>query len=242
MRVLYSLLALAATSLAASVTVTEIANITLVANASTKVFDQAAKEFLKQGALTVRSSRLVEDKNSFRMFIDWESVETSRTFAKTKAYQKLLTKIAPVVATTPVFYHIAFNPSPPIVFDNYEGKGESPFTEFLNFFFPGGEGKYGESRQANVTETVTALLEKTAPTAKGFTGHTALGWGFDEIEYMGAPRRVFVIGVGWESVEAHLQWETTPAYAAFLPQLRALDGLIGIELRHVSNKIVRAKA
>jgi hypothetical protein len=67
-----------------------------------------------------------------------------------------------------------------------------------------------------------------------------MGWGHEEIQYMGAPHRVFSLCVGWETVEAHKQWMATPAYAAFLPQLKALDALVGIELRHVSNKVVRA--
>lgn len=239
MRSFALLLAAAATSLAAAVTVTEVANITLVANASTEVFDKAAKTILKQpGAVTFRSSRLVENSDSFRLFIDWENVEASRAFTKTKAYKQLQKQIRPVVAKDPVYYHIAFDPSPPVVFDNYQGKGESPFTEFLNFFFPSGNG-YDEERKANVTETVTALLERTAPTAEGFTGHTALGWGLEEIQYMGAKHRVFAIGVGWETVEAHKTWMTTPAYAEFLPQLTGLDGLAGIEMRHVSSKVVK---
>jgi quinol monooxygenase YgiN len=242
MRVFSSFLALAATTLAASVAVTEVANITLIANASIDVFEKAAKTFLKQpGAVTFRSSRLVENKDSLRLFIDWESVEASRAFTKTKEYKKLYAKFQPVMAIAPVIYHVEFEPSPPVVFNNYEGKGESPFSEFLNFFFPSGAG-YDEERQANVTETVTALLKTTAPTAAGFTGHTSVGWGVDEIMYLGSLCRVFAIGVGWETVEAHKAWMTTPAYAAFLPQLRALDGLIGIEMRHVSNKVVNAKA
>ena len=56
---------------------------------------------------------------------------------------------------------------------------------------------------------------------------------------MGAQHRVFVVGVGWESVAAHEAWEKTPAYAEFLPQLEGMDGLQGIELRHVSNKVVK---
>ncbi|KAJ4348834.1 uncharacterized protein N0V89_010212 [Didymosphaeria variabile] len=239
MRNLALLLATAVTSLAATVTVTEVANLTLAANASTEVFDKAAKVFLAQpGAVKFRSSRLVENSDSFRLFVDWETIEASHAFAKTKAYKHLQKEIQHVLAKDPVYYHVAFEPSPPVVFDNYEGKGESPFTEFLNFFFPGGDG-YNSTREANVTETMTAILEKYAPTADGFTGHTALGWGLDEIAYMGAQRRVFAIGVGWESVEAHETWEKTPAYAEFLPQLLGLDSLIGIEMRHVSNKIVK---
>jgi hypothetical protein len=43
-------------------------------------------------------------------------------------------------------------------------------------------------------------------------------------------------------VEAHKTWMTTPAYAEFLPQLTALDGLAGIEMRHVSSKVLKARA
>jgi quinol monooxygenase YgiN len=240
MRVFSPLLAFAATTLAASVSVTEVANITLAAGGSTKVFEKASKAFFKAGALTFRSSRLVENNSSLRLFVDWESIEDSRAFSQTKDYEKMLEKFKPEMALDPVFYHIEFNPSPPVVLDNDEGKGESPFTEFLNFFFPSG-ANYTEARKANVTETVQVILDTYAPTAPGFTGHTAMGWGLEEIQYMGAPHRVFSLGVGWETVEAHKQWMTTPAYAAFLPQLKALDGLVGIELRHVSNKVVRAK-
>jgi quinol monooxygenase YgiN len=239
----FALLMAAATAALATktgkVAVTEVANITLIANASTAVFDQAAKTIIRQkGAVTVRSSRLVENKDSFRLFIDWESLDASHRFAKDNSYKDMMKDIRAVTTEEPVLYHIAFQPSPPVVFDNYEGKGKAPFTEFLNFFFPSGNA-YNETREANVTETVQALLAETAPTAAGFTGLTALGWGVEEIPYMGAKHRVFAIGVGWETVEAHKTWMTTPAYAAFLPQLYALDGLAGIEMRHVSNKIVK---
>jgi quinol monooxygenase YgiN len=241
MRVFSPLLAFAATTLAASVSVTEVVNITLAAGASTKVFEKASKAFFKAGAVTFRSSRLVENNSSLRLFVDWESIEDSRAFSNTTDYKKMLKKFKPETALDPVFYPIEFKPWPPVVLDNDEGKGESPFTEFLNFFFPSG-ANYTEARKANVTETVQVILDTYAPTAPGFTGQTAMGWGRDEdeVQYMGAPHRVFSLGVGWETVEAHKQWMTTPAYAAFLPQLKALDALVGIELRHVSNKVVRA--
>jgi quinol monooxygenase YgiN len=242
MRLFTSLMAMAATTLATSVAVTEIANITLIANSSTDVFNEVAKVVLQQpGAVTFRSSRLVENKDSFRLFVDWESVEASRKFAKTKAYKKLVAKVKPIVASKPAIYNVKFTPSPPVVLDNEEGKGESPFTEFLNFFFPAGP-EYTEERMANVTETTIALVEENAPTAPGFTGHTATGWSLDQVMYMGALRRVFVLTVGWETVEAHKAWMVTPAYQKFLPQLQGLDGLLGIEMRHVSNKVVRKSA
>ncbi|KAI0145159.1 hypothetical protein GGR57DRAFT_507124 [Xylariaceae sp. FL1272] len=235
-----------ATAAVAAVGVTEVANITLVANSSIAVFDEATQVILQQpGALTVRRSRLVENSDSLRLFVDWESVDASRAFAETPAYKELAEKVKPVVApqTPVVTYNVELSPFPPVVFDNYEGRGESPVTEFLNFFFPGGSN-YTAERKAGVTQAILDFLEDTKGTADGFTGQTAMGWVVEgeEIPYMGQSCRVLVLGVGWESVEAHEAWMLTDAYAEYIPQLFALDGLLGIELRHVSSKVVRAEA
>ncbi|KAI1266332.1 hypothetical protein F5Y18DRAFT_26367 [Xylariaceae sp. FL1019] len=239
------LLPLAAAT-AAAVGVTEVANITLVANSSIAVFDEVTQVILQQpGALTVRSSRLIENSDSFRLLVDWESVEASLAFAETPAYEKLANKVKPVLAQTPVTYNVELSPFPPVVFDNDEGRGESPVTEFLNFFFPGdAAGGYTADRKANVTQAILNFLDDTKGTADGFTGQTAMGWVVEgeEIPYMGQSCRVFVLGVGWESVAAHEAWMLTDAYKEYIPQLFALDGLLGIELRHVSSKVVRAEA
>ncbi|CAJ2499891.1 Uu.00g027440.m01.CDS01 [Anthostomella pinea] len=213
---------------ATAVGVTEIANITLVANSSIAVFDVATQVILQQpGALTVRTSRLVENADSFRMFVDWESVEACQAFANSQSYEEISHKVSPVIAATPVTYNVELSPFPPFVFNNDEG-----------------QGVYTEARKANVTQAVMNFLNQTKDTAEGFTGQTAMGWVVEgeEIPYNGTSCRVFVLGVGWESVADHEAWMETDAYKEYIPELWALDGLLGIELRHVSNKVVHAEA
>lgn len=90
----------------------------------------------------------------------------------------------------PSFFHAAFNPHPPTP------AFTSPVTEIGKFFIVPEMSKVEWLKGY-------AEFEKGLKTAPGYKAHSG-GWSVED-------EKCFVLAIGWESVEAHLEWKKTEA-------------------------------
>ncbi|KAG4221042.1 hypothetical protein PC116_g30481, partial [Phytophthora cactorum] len=71
----------------------------------------------------------------------------------------------------------------------------------------------------------------------------ALGWSVErDSGHDGAPSGVLVLVLGWVTVEAHMKARDHPEFAKNIPLLKNLEGLKGLEMKHVSTTTVEASS
>ncbi|KAI1657933.1 hypothetical protein F4813DRAFT_358442 [Daldinia decipiens] len=212
----------------------------LPAAEAASILDTTAATLVAQpGCLRVRTSRLHEDVNAVRMFADWESVTAHRAFEKTEAYAPFKARVFGAVAGPPKRpYHVEFAPFPVAALDNTGPNSKTPVAEVLHIWFP---GDYPEDARKRTTDAVLAFTRQMTPFAEGLTGETALGWSVErDIDHDGVPSSALVLILGWTSVDAHMKARDHPGFAKIIPLLKDLEGLKGLEMKHVSNTTVEA--
>lgn len=211
--------------------ITEIVNFTLIsADAAPTVSDILSSTLLKQpGCQRVRWSLVSEDSSQARSFIDWDDLSDHKTFMVSEAYPPFLQAMAPHMAARPGMHHVAFNPPVPTPVLS----GTSPVVELLYTYFPGDESFTAEMKDDAMREA-TLFLNEIGPKAKGATGQTAIGWTNEKVEFQGEECLALCVFVGWESLEAHLEFRSSDLFKENIPQLRGIKGSKGASVVHVS--------
>ncbi|KAI1806659.1 hypothetical protein F4811DRAFT_509901 [Daldinia bambusicola] len=224
--------------------VTELLSLTLkpdlpAAEAATILETTATTLVAQPGCLRARSSREHEDANAVRFFIDWESVSAHRVFQETAAYAPFKARVRDaVVPPLQRPYHVEFEPFPVSALQ-HGAAATTPVAEVLHIWFP---GEYSDEQRARAAASVREFVDRMKGFAEGLTGEWALGWSVErDIEHDGAPSCVLVLILGWVSVEAHMKARDHPEFAKNIPLLKNLEGLKGLEMKHVSTTTVEAK-
>ncbi|KAI0387755.1 hypothetical protein F5Y04DRAFT_240910 [Hypomontagnella monticulosa] len=186
------------------------------------------------GNQRVRWSRIIEDPNTVRIFVDWDAVANHHAFAADAAvFGPFKAKLGSILAAPPQTpYHVEFAPQPASVLDNKKPGAESPVAEVLHAYFP---ADFSEEAKGKVVGVVHEFVKKMQAFATGLTGEVALGWTWETLEFKGEQCVALVAALGWKSLEAHLQAREHEDFAKVIPMLRTLEGLKGMELVHVSN-------
>ncbi|KAI1338602.1 hypothetical protein F5Y15DRAFT_122342 [Xylariaceae sp. FL0016] len=226
--------------------VTEIVRIPLKPGADAAPVDRVTDALVTTpGCLRVRTSRLHEDGDAVLMCVDWTSLAAHRAFMADEAvYGKLLRDLEPALRGAVSMLHVGFEPFPPTVLDGAGkegGGGKSAVAEFVQLFFPGGDGFSGDEMAATALGVQHFLTEVEKEGPEGYTGETAAGWGVEEREFKGEKCRVFALVIGWDSVQAHMNFRETEGFKKAIPIFRGLEGLRGSEMCHVSSKTVAGR-
>ncbi|KAI1411603.1 hypothetical protein F5Y13DRAFT_56376 [Hypoxylon sp. FL1857] len=208
--------------------VTEFVQSTLKPGAS---IDAIHKAFEKVKAATgnqvVRASPLHDNPEQFRLFIDWDSIDSHLAFRASDAYQAFMAEIVPHAAAPAVVVHLELTPFPPTVLD------KSPVTEIFQMYF---EPTADEAKNLDAAKHVAAEL--TAAGFAGATGLSAVGWTVEkDIDYKGEPTRVLAALIGWESVEAHHAAIETDSFKKITSYFQTgTEGIKGFDMSYVSPK------
>ena len=97
----------------------------------------------------------------------------------------------------------------------------SPVTEVLTFYFEGeNDGFDSKLRQ---------FIKVISDNAEGFKAASG-GWVIEDVEYKGKKGKAYVAILGWESVEAHMNFRETQTFKDNINIVRA-DPL-GMEVHH----------
>jgi quinol monooxygenase YgiN len=192
----------------------------------------AASILHQPGCLQVRYAQKVEDPTHLPFFIDWEDSSYHEPFEGSAGYAPFMENFGPLLVGPPAPYLVSFEPIPPTVLDNKDGKGKTAVAEVVHGYFPIDTTLV--QQQAALTR-VHEFVDITKAAAKGFSGETAVGWVVEDREFKGEKVRVLVFVLGWDSVEAHLAYRETESFANSAPLLRGLEGLKGMDAYHVTN-------
>ncbi|KAI1482029.1 hypothetical protein F4774DRAFT_372969 [Daldinia eschscholtzii] len=214
----------------------------LPAAEATSILETTASTLVAQpGCLRVRTSRTHEDASDARIFVDWENVTAHRAFEKTEAYAPFKARVRDAVAAPPQRpYHVEFDPFPPAVLANSGPASKTPVAEVLHIWFP---AEYSDDSRKRSADTVREFTRNMLQFAEGMTGEWALGWSVErDIDHDGAPSSVLVLVLGWVTVEAHMKARDHPEFAKNIPLLKNLEGLKGLEMKHVSTTTVEASS
>ncbi|KAL6242877.1 hypothetical protein RBB50_009977 [Rhinocladiella similis] len=173
--------------------------------------------------------RQVEDKNILRWFVDWDSIESHKQFIDSDAYDPFLKRFSNLLGGDPKLYHAHFVPHPPrAVLSNTT----TPTTEIVHMYFPTSYSDQDKKKVADDTKALIAVLEKEASTYRA----TAGGWVEEDVNIPGTEEKAkaFVLLIGWTSVEAHLAFRETKAFAENVHLLRDAKDLKKLEALHAS--------
>ncbi|KAI1505285.1 hypothetical protein F5X99DRAFT_368900, partial [Biscogniauxia marginata] len=198
------------------------------------------------GLLRAQYAFTVEDPLKLRLALDWEDVSSSSSSPSLSAQlpPSFLEATGALAEAPRGPYYVALEPPAPQVLDNRGGAGKAKVAELVHLYFPAeGDGRVG--KEADVAEAMRGFEKEIRGAApEGFSGEIALGWVVDGaagaglLEYKGEPSRAFVLVVGWDSVDAHVRFRDTEAFARIIPLLRGLEGLKGSDMCHVSFQAV----
>ncbi|KAI9803899.1 MAG: hypothetical protein M1825_001779 [Sarcosagium campestre] len=171
--------------------------------------------------------RQVENPDVLNFLLDWDSVEAHKQFVGCEAWLAMKQNIGTIAdsssAVKPSVYHVNFAPHPPPAF-------RAPVTEyFATFHHPA-----ISADERCSFETAIAAITRAVDGAKGSKG-VAGGWVLEELDYErlpGGKAKPYVAVYGWESVEAHMAFRETDAFAATIGPIRsALKG--NMSMHHI---------
>lgn len=202
--------------------VTEFVFATRSASGSLDVLEKSF-QLLKQqpGNQAVRASVLHENADQFRLFIDWDSIDSHYAFRSKDVYKNhFLGEVASHVAGPATVVHAELSPFPPTVLDS----AKTPVAEVLfTYFAP-------EADAAKNLAAAQALVSGLSGAGfAGMTGESALGWSVEkDVDFKGDKTRALILLLGWESVDAHQKARATDVYGKLIAAFQgAAEGLKG---------------
>lgn len=142
--------------------------------------------------------RQVEAPTSLDLFVDWDSYEHHQTFTKSPVYGPFEKNLSAIMDGSVNMRHATLDPHPP---SNAVGNTSAPVTELIFAYLDGRDETY----EANAKKFGEMLVSKS-DACKG----VSTGW---VREQLAAPhgdtsdkKDVFIILVGWESKEKHMEF------------------------------------
>lgn len=127
-------------------------------------------------------------------------------------------------------YHVQFDPYPPRAALNGT---TSPATEIVHMYFPNSYSAQDKEKVVHDIKAFIAVLEREAGTAyRASTG----GWVEEEVHVPGTTEKAtaYVLLIGWTSVEAHMSFRETKAFADNAQLLLGAKDLKKVEVMHAS--------
>ncbi|KAK5094249.1 hypothetical protein LTS08_008668 [Lithohypha guttulata] len=182
--------------------------------------------------------REVENPTTLRLFVDWEDVDAHISFTKKDHYKPFLERFGQIaVLDKAKLFHAHLSPHPP---DEALSDHVSPVTEILNLYFP---TDYSDADQNTLVENMkkmVSIIEKEATTQKASAG----GWVVEDIEIPGTSEKgkCYQAFIGWDSVEAHMDFRNHQAFKDNIHLLRQAKDLKHLQVVHYSGTQVNKGA
>ena len=169
--------------------------------------------------------REIENAKTFRLFVDWDTVDDHinftvaeyearnlRTYRHTDLvhishYQPFLERFGQIadVSKAQLFHaHLTPHPATEALSDRV-----SPATEILTVYFP---NDYSQADQDQFLEDIKKLVKAIEDNAETYTG-SAGGWVEEEIPIPGTSDKgkAYIALIGWKSMEDHIAFRSHPA-------------------------------
>ncbi|KAF2813753.1 uncharacterized protein BDZ99DRAFT_436210 [Mytilinidion resinicola] len=172
-----------------------------------------------EGSQKVSYGRQVENPDVLDLSIDWGLPTNFHTFITSPAYAPFRAVLGTLVAGPPKINIVSRLQNGP-----FFSVITAPITEMVTLFFP---ASYAEADfNANFAK-FKAIIDESAEGAKGVVG----GWSVEEVPPAEGDAKLFVGAIGWESIDAHMEFRKTEAFKEAIPLLR--EGSDKITMHHV---------
>lgn len=171
----------------------------------------------QDGYQRIYYGREVENPSVLQLFIDWDSFEHHKKFIASPIYGPFAKHLMTIVDGPLSMCHANLTPHPPTVAIGTA----SPITEVLTCYFE----KEDDGFQSKVDQLIKAISEN----AEGFKAASG-GWVIEDVEYEGKKGKAYFMVLGWESVEAHMNFRETQAFKDNIHLLK--EGPLGMEVHH----------
>ena len=179
----------------------------------------------QSGAQRAYFGTQVEDPSLLMLFVDWDSLEDHQRFINQSYYKPFVDKFLQIVEA-PALFHAHLTPHPPsaVLSDT-----SSPVTEFVAVHLN------PTADRAKTEERVKKFVTEIEAKAEGNTA-SAGGWLVEEKPLPkdeSTQALVYVLLLGWTSVDAHNAYRQTQSFKDNVGLLRELPDLLEIQLVHV---------
>lgn len=166
--------------------------------------------------------RRIEDPHLITFLVDWDSVEAHKNFQNSRVYAPFEAHLSKILDGPGALHHANLSPHPPAAATS---SSRSPVTECLTLYHPTNPSVSAfEEKWQNFHSTAEKYAE-------GYRSSSA-GWIAEELEYKGEKAAGFAIFIGWDSVDAHINYRETAHFKETIAPIR--EGLKGIEAHHVT--------
>jgi len=183
----------------------------------------------QKGAQKCYWGREVENPDTLRLFVDWDSVDDHKAFIASDQYKPFFKQFGTLMSGDPTLYHVHFDPHPPTV----ALIGSSPIaTENITIYFPTTYSTEDQKAFVDSLNKFVAVIEKTQDIS-GYKGSVG-GWVEEELTVPGSSEKAkgYVCLIAWESVEAHLKYRETQDFKDNSHLLRGAKDLITLRVVH----------
>lgn len=139
---------------------------------------------------------------------DWDSKKHHEDFIAADHYKPFVTKFKSILSEDPQFHHVDFRPE-----GGLKASMGAPVTEVATFYFEGGP-----------PDDAYESCAKFMDIGKNEGGLQISGWSYgithEEIERDGVKGKGAVLTIGWDSVQAHMDFRQTQVFKDNISLLR----------------------
>ena len=157
--------------------------------------------------------------------LDWDSVQAHKDFIASPEYGPFTKNFMTILDGGVSLHHAHFDPHPPAA-----ALSRAPITERMTFYFAGDMSESDMNSWDKNLKKLIKVLEDHA--GEGYKGASA-GWIVEELEHESIEGKAKAVTgvIGWESIEAHMEFRKHPAYQESVGSLGS--GIKGSEMHHV---------
>jgi len=166
-------------------------------------------------------SRYENDQSTDSYIVDWDTIESHHKFMNSADYGPAITNLGALIDGQPTIIHADFvdNGARRIAFS-------APVTELVRV--------YMKSQSSSMEGNAQKLFEVLNEHAPGFVGGVS-GWVVEDVEHEklgpGVKGKVFAAAVGWQSVDAHMNFRETEQFKSNIHLLT--DEATAVDMHHV---------
>jgi len=175
------------------------------------------------GCQKILYGRQVEHPDVLQLSIDWESVDSFKAFISTPGYGAFRENLGSIMGGPPRLVFAARTEASP-----FSNVATAPVSEMVELYFP------ADYPEADFDKNFASFKKVVGETAEGVVSIVG-GWSVEEMPPREAGEegkdKLFVGGIGWESIDAHMAFRETEGFKKAIPFLR--EGTKTIKMHHV---------
>ena len=158
----------------------------------------------------IRSLNVIHGKLEFLLikYPDWDSKKHHEDFMAAEHYKPFAKKFQSIMSEDPHLFHVDFQPD-----GGLQAAMSGPVTEIATFYFDGGPPD-------DARESCAKFIDICEKEGNVMVSGWSYGITHEEIEREGVKGKGAVLTIGWESVQAHMDFRETKTFKDNIHLLR----------------------